>query len=147
MMNVPADLMGKMEEEDMPVGTVFQRVLEALSREWDEGRAWLVVDSLDEAMSEGGSGIVRALGAAARSGVIPSWLGVFVTSRPEADVKSAVKGVGVGVIELDKVCDNEGDLRTWLKKQSMRDLSKEEIDAIVGASQGQFLYMCDNCCG
>ena len=76
MSDVPrADLMETPAKEEAFVGSVFQRVLKALPRSWSGGRRWMLVDSLDEAMNEGGSAIVRALGLAARTGAIPDLAG------------------------------------------------------------------------
>ena len=102
----------------------------------------ILVDSLDEAVDAGGDDGAAILGAlAAGVEAMPSWLKVVTTSRDEEHVLDKIKGSLSGVLEIKDVFDeNPEDLREYVRAQLGDEATEEEIEAIVSASGGNFMY-------
>lgn len=109
----------------------------------------IVVDALDEAGDADRNPLVEML--ARHAPRLPAWLGLVVTSRPEAAVKTPLQALNPLVLHTATEA-NRGDLREYLRHQLKAQL-KEILDAdqvveqILDKSEGVFLYVerfCDD---
>lgn len=112
-------------------------------------RYLIVIDALDEASDSGRNELVEML--AQNVQLLPDWIGIIVTSRPEFDAITPLQGLNP--IPLDtKTESNCNDIRNYLKKELVTDLadrpdSKRIVEQILEKSEGVFLYaerFCDD---
>ena len=107
-------------------------------------RHLIVLDALDEALDADGRSELVTL-VAAEFGKLPAWLGLLVTSRPEAPVKRQLGGFGVLALETADT-RNLDDVRQftqmWLAKKPLSpEQSEQALRAVMQASEGNFLYV------
>jgi WD40 repeat protein len=106
-------------------------------------RHLIVLDALDETLENDRSELLTLV--AGEFGKLPPWLGLVVTSRPEAPVKAQLGAFGVQHQE-EKDPRNLEDLRTyvqaWLQGVALEPAQREQaLGAVVQASEGMFLYV------
>lgn len=103
----------------------------------------IVIDALDEAGESGRNPLVEMLARHAK--LLPDWLGLVVTSRPEFDVKTP--------FPLDTESEaNRADIRAYLHSELAVHLQNRPdadrlVEQILGKSEGVFLYVerfCDD---
>ncbi|MEI6527888.1 MAG: hypothetical protein WCP62_17805, partial [Planctomycetota bacterium] len=114
----------------------------------EESKLVVVIDALDEATDEQGNNrIVDLIGNDLAT--LPAWLGLVVSSRPEANVVNHL--MGFKPFEIDaQDSRNLADLRNWYKahlgrRPELCDLSSEKQldfqDLLVERSGGMILYL------
>lgn len=105
-------------------------------------RYLIVIDALDEAGDSDGNSLVELLARDAK--LLPDWLGIVITSRPESAIKSPL--LGLIPLFLDATTkDNSTDISNYLKHHLDRQLrgrsnSKQIIQKILKNSEGIILY-------
>ena len=132
--------------------TLFDRLLvQPLTHCFDGGRTsdrlLLVVDGLDEAVANHGADDPHTiLGLLHRHGpLLPPWVGLLVTSRPEQPASTAFDGIPMLRIDAD-TANNRADLRLyaqgWLGATGRSEQEVEGlIDAIDARADGSFIYL------
>lgn len=112
-------------------------------------RQIIVVDALDEAGDSGHNPLVEMLARHVK--LLPDWLGLVVTSRPESAVQTPLQGLSPLV--LSTLTDaNRADICDYLRHQLAAQLHKRpDADRLIGQilakSEGVFLYVerfCDD---
>ena len=108
-----------------------------------DDRHLIVLDALDETLENGHSELLNLV--AGEFGKLPPWLGLVVTSRPEAPLKRQLGAFGVQQqIEDDprNLEDLRGYVQAWLQDVAL-DPAKRKLAqvAVLKASQGMFLYV------
>jgi tetratricopeptide (TPR) repeat protein len=136
----------------LDASTLFDRlIIQPLAHCFDGSRntdrLLLVVDGLDEAVGhQGPSAIEDLLDLLRRQApLLPSWVGLMVTSRPEQPAATAFAGVPMVRIDAGEA-DNRADLRLyargWLGGTGR---TPAEIEALVEAidrrADGNFIYL------
>lgn len=106
-------------------------------------RYLVVIDALDETIQGGQSALAETLAEFAR--LLPAWISIVVTSRPEPAILRQFEGYKPEVIEAQST-ENIGDLRAyvrhWLAAESRGGGEFDErVERIVAASEGNFLYL------
>jgi hypothetical protein len=106
-------------------------------------RHLIVLDALDETLEDDQSELLNLV--AGEFGKLPPWLGLVVTSRPEALVLRQLSAFGVQHQSEDDP-RNLQDLRAyvdfWLKGVALEPAQREQaLSAVVQASEGMFLYV------
>ena len=112
-------------------------------------RYLIVIDALDEASEGGRNPLVEVLARKAR--LLPEWIGIIATSRPEFDVTGPLQGLNPYPIDT-ATTENLNDIREYLAieiGEALQALSDPEpvIDQILDKSEGVFLYVeyfCDD---
>jgi tetratricopeptide (TPR) repeat protein len=132
--------------------TLFDRLLvQPLTHCFDGGRTsdrlLLVADGLDEAVTNQGADDPHTiLGLLHRHGpLLPPWVGLLVTSRPEQPTSTAFDGIPMLRIDAD-TANNRADLRLyaqgWLGATGR---PKQEVDGLIDAidarADGSFIYL------
>lgn len=116
----------------------FMHALKVGSLKTDRDPVVVVIDGLDEATDAGPDWLFGLLADLARFG--PSWLVVVATSRPDSVVMEKLQEVParqVSRVTMDSFDEeNSRDLRGWLTGRAPKD----DVRAIVEASEGNFLY-------
>jgi WD40 repeat protein len=107
-------------------------------------RHLVVLDALDETLDGYGRSELLDL-VANEFGKLPKWLGLVVTSRPEAPVMLKLQAFGVQRLDAADP-RNLQDLQTyaanWLKKVALPPAQREQaLPAVCGSSAGNFLYL------
>lgn len=108
-------------------------------------RYLVVIDALDEANENCCNPLVEMLAQNAHG--LPSWIGILITSRPEREVQTPLRGLdGLSPLILETGREeNLEDIRRYLKKELEPYLanrnSEEIIATILGISQGTFLFV------
>ncbi len=112
-------------------------------------RYLIVIDALDEAGEVERNPLVEMLARDAQ--LLPDWLGVVVTSRPEFDVKISLQALNP--FPIDTASDsNRADIRDYLRRELAAPLQDRVdgdhlIEQILEKSEGVFLYverLCDD---
>lgn len=108
-----------------------------------EGRQLIVLDALDETLDNGESELVDLISS--EFSKLPGWLGLLVTSRPEAPVERQLGAFGVHHQREDDP-RNQQDLRSfarsWLDGLALPHRNGDSaLDAVIKASDGMFLYL------
>jgi len=106
-------------------------------------RLCLVIDGLDEAgRSNGGNALAELLTKHAE--LLPEWLGILVTSRPEPyleQILSPLSGTSVD----GQSTENQLDLSNWIDQrlptQLQGDKRQRVIESVLEKSGGTFLYL------
>jgi len=109
----------------------------------------IVVDALDEAGESGRNPLVDTL--ARNSHLLPAWLGMVVTSRPEFDVKTPFQALNPFPLDT-KSKSNRADIRDYLLSKlasqlETRSNAEKFVAQILEKSEGVFLYaerFCDD---
>jgi hypothetical protein len=106
-------------------------------------RHLIVLDALDETLEDDQSELLNLV--AGEFGKLPPWLGLVVTSRPEAPVLRQLGAFGVQHQSEDDP-RNLQDLRAyvdfWLQGLALEPAQREQaLRAVVQASEGMFLYV------
>ena len=106
-------------------------------------RHLIVLDALDETLEDDQSELLNLV--AGEFGKLPPWLGLVVTSRPEAPVLRQLGAFGVQHQREDDP-RNLQDLRAyvdfWLQGVALEPAQREQaLSAVVQASEGMFLYV------
>ena len=106
-------------------------------------RHLIVLDALDETLEDDQSELLNLV--AGEFGKLPPWLGLVVTSRPEAPVLRQLGAFGVQHQSEDDP-RNLQDLRAyldfWLQGVALEPAQREQaLSAVVQASEGMFLYV------
>lgn len=104
----------------------------------------IVLDALDEAVDADGRSDLLTL-VSSEFGKLPSWLGLMVTSRPEAPVIRQLSQFGVHALKADdprNLKDVQTYTQNWLRKLEI-DVThrKAALEAVLQAGQGNFLYV------
>jgi tetratricopeptide (TPR) repeat protein len=136
----------------MDAPTLFDRLLvQPLTHCFDGGRTsdrlLLVVDGLDEAAANQGQDAPHTiLDLLHRHGpLLPPWVGLVVTSRPEQPASTAFDGIPMLRIDAD-TANNRADLRLyargWLGATGRPEQEVDGlIDAIDARADGSFIYL------
>jgi hypothetical protein len=139
-----------LDNSDAP--TLFDRLLvQPLFHCFDGGRTadrlLLVIDGLDEAVSNRGDDALHTLlDLLRRHGpLLPPWIGLLVTSRPEQPASTVFDGLPMLRIDAD-TANNRADLRLyargWLGKTGRTAAEVEAlIEAIDSRADGSFIYL------
>lgn len=106
-------------------------------------RYLILIDALDEAADGNRNPLVELLAREARN--LPHWLGLIVTSRPEASVTAPLQGLNPYVLDTGTE-KNKEDIRQYLIEELKVELkgrpNAEEItEEILTKSEGVFLYV------
>jgi tetratricopeptide (TPR) repeat protein len=106
-----------------------------------DDRYVIIIDSLDETIHRGTSELALVLNESAD--LLPDWIALLVSSRPEAAILNALAGrTQVAIARED--ANNRADLRryalSWLAEGSADDTSPL-IDRVVAAADGNFMYL------
>jgi hypothetical protein len=106
-------------------------------------RYLIVIDALDEAGEGERNPLVEML--ANNAPLLPDWIGLVVTSRPESAVKSPLRGLDPFVIDTQTEA-NRADLRAYLHHELGARLAAVEdpdgvVEQILKKSEGVFLYV------
>ena len=102
-------------------------------------RYLVIIDALDEANADGRNAVAEMLAQHTRR--LPEWLGFLITSRPEEEVMTPLRGLsGLKPFILDTARqENLDDIRSYLRHE-LPNASEAEIHAILSKSDGVFLY-------
>jgi tetratricopeptide (TPR) repeat protein len=105
-------------------------------------RYLVVIDALDEAGGSGRNQLVELL--AVQTPLLPDWLAVVVTSRPEADVKTRLQAVNPLLLDTRSELNKE-DIRNYLRIRLANDLESHQcadrvVEQILEKTNGVFLY-------
>ncbi len=104
----------------------------------------IVLDALDEAVDADGRSELLTL-VSSEFGKLPSWLGLLVTSRPEAPVVRQLSQFGVHALKADdprNLQDVQTYTHNWLQKLDLDVTArKAALEAVLQAGQGNFLYV------
>ncbi len=132
--------------------TLFDRLLaQPLAHCFDGGRngdrLLLVVDGLDEAVAQHcEAALHNVIDVLRKQGpLLPAWVGLLVTSRPEQPAATAFAGLPMKRIDAD-VEHNRADLRLYARAWlTTTDRTPAEVDALVAAmdarADGSFIYL------
>jgi tetratricopeptide (TPR) repeat protein len=105
-------------------------------------RYLVVIDALDEVSEGGRNDLVEML--AQNVHLLPDWIGIVVTSRPEFDVITPLQGLNPVALDR-KIESNREDIGNYLHHELKEELEKySNADLMVGQildkSEGVFLY-------
>ena len=120
----------------------LQYMIEGGRDEFD--RHLLVIDAIDESVD--GKGRSELLGLIADGfQQLPSWLGLVVTSRPDAPVVRQLGHYGINFIDANdarNLDDIAQHLHQWLNNKGLKDEAFQIIfDNVLRATAGNFLYL------
>jgi tetratricopeptide (TPR) repeat protein len=106
-------------------------------------RLCLVIDGLDEAgRSDHGNALAELI--AKHVDLLPAWLGIIVTSRPEPYLEQLLKPLS-SISVNGQTDQNRLDLMAWIGERLPAQLQGEErqriLDAVIDKSGGTFLYL------
>ena len=106
-------------------------------------RHLIVIDALDEASEAGNNALVNML--AAKASLLPGWIGLVVTSRPESNVTAPLQGYKPHPFEVSSE-ENLADLREHLRRELATQLqhrpdAEHLVEQILEKSEGVFLYV------
>lgn len=109
----------------------------------------IIIDALDEAGEAGRNPLVEMLARHAR--LLPDWLGLVVTSRPEFDVKTPFQALNPFPLDTESEA-NLADIRAYLRSELVAHLQNHPdadhlMEQILEKSEGVFLYVerfCDD---
>jgi Cdc6-like AAA superfamily ATPase len=112
-------------------------------------RLLIVIDALDEASEAGNNALVNML--AAKASLLPGWIGLVVTSRPESNVTAPLQGYKPHPFEASSE-ENLADLREYLRRELATPVQNRPdadrlVEQILEKSEGVFLYIerfCDD---
>ena len=112
-------------------------------------RYLIVIDALDEAGEAGRNPLVEMLARNAQ--LLPDWLGLVVTSRPEFDVKTPLQALNPFPLDTESE-SNRADIRDYLLRELASLLQNHPdadrlVEQILEKSEGVFLYaerFCDD---
>jgi hypothetical protein len=112
-------------------------------------RYLIVIDALDEAGGDGRNELVETL--ARNAPLLPDWITIVATSRPESDVIAALQGLNSYVLDTSTE-SNRADIRDYLRSELASHLQNRPstdrlVEQIVEKSEGVFLYVerfCDD---
>lgn len=107
------------------------------------GRRLIVIDGLDESIESGQSELMNLISSEFHR--LPPWLGLVVTSRPEAPVKRQLGSFGVRH-QAENDPRNKQDLAdyilSWLDTLGLTDGQRREaLEGVLQACDGMFLYL------
>ena len=109
-------------------------------------RYLIVIDALDEAGKDGCNPLVDML--ARNASLLPNWIGIVATSRPEEDVTGSLKGLGgLNPVVLDTATEsNRADIRDYLRHELATQLQNRLdagplVEQILEKSEGVFFYV------
>ena len=107
-------------------------------------RHLIVLDALDEAVDADGRSELLTL-VSGEFGKLPSWLGLLVSSRPEAPVIRQLGQFGVHALKADdprNLQDVQTYTQNWLQRLELEPTQcKAALQAVMQAGQGNFLYV------
>jgi hypothetical protein len=106
-------------------------------------RYLIVIDALDEAGDAERNPLVEML--ARHALLLPDWLGLVVTSRPESAVKTPLQGLNPFVLDT-RTEANRADIRAYLRHELAPQLNDRPdadwfVEQILEKSEGVFLYI------
>jgi hypothetical protein len=106
-------------------------------------RYLIVIDALDEAKEGERNPLVELLAREAK--LLPDWLGIIVTSRPEESVTGPLQGLKPCFLDTATET-NRDDIRRYLNHTLSAQLSGRQdagslVDKILEKSEGVFLYI------
>ncbi len=112
-------------------------------------RYLIVIDALDEAIKDGRNELVEML--ARNAPLLPDWIGIVVTSRPESNVIAPLQGLNPFILDTATE-SNRADIRDYLRQELAEHLknrpnAEQIIEQILEKSEGVFLYIerfCDD---
>ena len=135
--------------EDLNASEIFSRLLanplahEVGGQDHADGRRLIVIDALDESIEAGKSELLNLVSSEFRR--LPTWLGLIVTSRPEAPVMRQLASFGVKHQQENDPRNHEdlaNYIRTWLKTLPISsDQEAAALQCVVRACDGMFLYL------
>lgn len=107
-------------------------------------RHLIVLDALDETLDASGRSDLLNL-VAGEFSKLPDWLGLMVTSRPEAPIIKQLGAFGVRQMHAEdrrNRQDVERWTRTWLESTALTDADRTRaLQAVMHAGAGNFLYV------
>jgi hypothetical protein len=108
-----------------------------------EGKRLVVIDALDESIEAGKSELLNLISSDFRR--IPNWIGLVVTSRPEAPVMRQLASFGIKH-QQENDPRNQEDLadyiRAWLETLSLTfEQRSTALNCVVRSCDGMFLYL------
>lgn len=136
--------------EDMNASELFAKLLATPlaymvgGQDPTDGRRLIVIDGLDESIESGKSELINIIASEFRR--LPPWLGLVVTSRPEAPIIRQLGSFGVRH-QTESDSRNQQDLaqyiRLWLDTLALTDEQRDTaLMSVLEASNGMFLYLC-----
>jgi tetratricopeptide (TPR) repeat protein len=140
------------ELDRTPVEDLWRRlVVEPLGKDkliWRDHKLVILIDGLDEASDEHGHNALAAF-IGRHIGSLPGWVGLAVTSRPEAAVTAHLRGFKP--FEIDAQDErNRQDLEQWYRQHLSNVPAIAALPAddqqrlqshLLGRSEGMFLYL------
>jgi hypothetical protein len=135
--------------EDMNASEMFAKLLSnplaymVGGQDDTDGRRLIVIDGLDESIESGKSELMTLIASEFRR--LPPWLGLVVTSRPEAPIRRQLGSFGVRH-QAENDPRNRRDLaeyiRFWLDGLDLADGQRRDaLDSVLQACDGMFLYL------
>lgn len=120
-----------------------------LSIDGGRERYLIVIDALDEAEENGRNELAEIL--AQNASRLPEWIGIVITSRPEADVTIPLQGLNPTILDT-AIESNLDDIRSYLHHElapylESRPNADSLVEQILKQSEGVFLYaerFCDD---
>ncbi len=135
--------------EGLNASEIFSRLLanplahEVGGQDHADGRRLIVIDALDESIEAGKSELLNLVSSEFRR--LPPWLGLVVTSRPEAPVMRQLASFGVKHQQEDDPRNQEdlaNYIRTWLKTLPIpSNQEATALECVLRACDGMFLYL------
>ncbi len=107
-------------------------------------RHLIVLDALDETLDSAGRSDLLNL-VASEFSKLPDWLGLMVSSRPEAPIMKQLAAFGVQQMHAEdrrNLQDVERWTRTWLQSTPLSEAEQARaLQAVMHAGAGNFLYV------
>jgi len=105
-------------------------------------RYLIVIDAIDEAGADGRNELVEMLAANVK--LLPDWIGIVVTSRPENHVIAPLQGLNPLVLDTASE-PNRADIREYVQRELASFLQGRPdgvrlVEQILDESEGVFLY-------
>ena len=106
-------------------------------------RHLIIIDALDEAGEAGCNTLVEML--ARNTPLLPDWIGIVVTSRPDSAVKTPLQGLNPFVLDT-RTEANCNDIRDYLQHELASHLQNRQeadqlVEQILDKSEGVFLFI------
>ena len=135
--------------EDMNASEIFSIIFanplayEVQGQDENDGKRIIVIDALDESIQEGKSELLSLISSEFRR--LPGWLGLLVTSRPEAPIKRQLASFGIRH-QQESDPRNREDLadyiQTWLETIDIPPRQRSTaLQFVVNSCDGMFLYL------
>lgn len=135
----------KPEKRRATAADAFRELIIETTRSLNQPTGLIIVDSLDEAMTQEGETIVDVLVKQAPD--LPSWLRLVATTRPEDPILRRIRTLNP--LELPAACpENLQDLEEYIKARlarqpfadSLGSAAAQTADKIISLAAGNFLY-------